>query len=100
MFARASQSSLSALAVNKVVGQFLETVVIMANADGGHIFIGFSGPEVGNPIRHERIIGVEEDDCNLGLFIQGLGDISPGPSADYFNGRDLLIMSEVVIELV
>ena len=61
----------------KVVSKLLETVVAMANADGGHIFIGVSDPEASNSIDPVRIVGIEEDEYNFDMFIQGLADINP-----------------------
>lgn len=65
------------IAGQKVVSKILETVVAMANTDGGYIIIGVSDPITIGSARHKRIIGIEEDLNNFNMLIQGLSDINP-----------------------
>ena len=65
------------IAGKKVVSKLLETVVAMANADGGHIFVGVDDPEAGDPASRDRVVGIEEDEENFDMFVQGLADITP-----------------------
>ncbi len=65
------------IAGKKVVSKLLETVVAMTNADGGHIFIGIDDPEVSDTASRSRVIGIEEDEENFDMFVQGLADIMP-----------------------
>ena len=61
----------------KVVGKILETIVAMANNEGGHIFLGVDDPEFGKLKGGDRLVGVEENLNNLNMLIQELSTISP-----------------------
>lgn len=71
------------IAGKKVVSKILETIVAMANTDGGYIFLGIDDPEIGHLADRARILGIEEDLGNMDMLIQGLADITP-----YLIGKD------------
>ena len=88
------------IAGKKVVSKILETIVAMANTDGGNIFLGVDDPEIGNLSGRDRIVGIEEDPKNMDMLMQGLSDITPHLidkkdillSRDYRSGKTIGII--------
>ena len=62
---------------NKAIGQILETIVAMANTDGGHIFLGIDNLKFGKLSGSSRLVGIEENPNNMSMLVQGLNDIKP-----------------------
>lgn len=61
----------------KVVSKILETVVAMANTDGGSILLGIDDPGKHDLTDRNRIVGIEESLENFDMFRQGVADIKP-----------------------
>ena len=81
----------------KIVNKVLETIVAMANTDGGYIILGVNDPKRNELKGVDRIFGIEENKENYDGIIQGVSNISPELNIQFHdirasNGKTIVIL--------
>lgn len=78
------------LSGSKVVAKILETIVAMANTNGGRIVVGIDDPEKTERSGIDRIYGVEENPELFDEIKRKLQNIIP-PVSNVFNTQEILV---------